>query len=423
MGLALQGLIGIIGIPIIAYVLAARGSRLSLPDACKVAAVGIGMQALIALLLLKLPGSAFIFAGAAAVVGALQHAVEAGMQLVFGYLAGGSAPFDVTQPQAAYLLAFRGLPLILLVSVLTRLLYHWGVLQRVVAFFSMVFQRAFGIGGALGTAASANIFVGMVEAPLLVRPYLAGMGRGALLATMAVGMATIAGTVMALYAALLEPSLPGAAGHVLAASLMNAPAALLLSRLVMPEGFEGGPELEIEAKDIQAHSSMDAIVAGTMDGVRLLVAVTAMLVVATALVALANGVLAAISEPLGLSLTIERVLGWLAAPVAFAIGIPWSEAVSAGALIAKKVVLNEFVAYLDLAKLPADSLSAHSRLIMTYALCGFANLGSLGIMVGGLTAMAPERRADIVQLGPLSVLVGLMATLLSGAVIGAISSI
>ena len=423
MGLVLQGLIGLVGIPLVAYALAGRPARLSPRDACKVAAVGMGLQAAVALLLLKLPASRVVFEGAAAVVGALQRATEKGMQLVFGYLAGGPPPFEITQPQSVYLLAFRGLPLILLVSVLTRLLYHWGVLQRVVAFFSVVFQRAFGIGGALGTAASANIFVGMVEAPLLVRPYLASMGQGALLATMSVGMATIAGTVMALYAAILEPSVPGAAGHVLAASLMNAPAALLLTRLVMPEGFEGGPEVTRSGMEDGARSSMDAIVVGTMDGARLLVAVTAMLVVATALVALVNGMLATVTEPFGPALTIERLLGWLAAPVAFAIGIPWGEAAVAGALIAKKVVLNEFVAYLDLAQLPLEALSARSRLILTYALCGFANLGSLGIMVGGLTAMAPERRSDIVQLGPLAVLIGLMATLLSGAMIGIIAGV
>jgi len=237
---------------------------------------------------------------------------------------------------------------------------------------------------------------------------------------MSVGMATIAGTVMALYAAILEPTVPGAAGHVLAASLMNAPAALVLSRLAIPNGYDDGALSQITDLGDGARSSMDAIVVGTMDGARLLVAVTAMLVVATALVALANGVLGAVTEPFGIALTIERVLGWIAAPIAFAIGIPWGEAVVAGALIAKKVVLNELVAYIDLTKLSATELSARSRLILTYALCGFANLGSLGIMVGGLTAMAPDRRSDIVQLGPLAVLIGLMATLLTGAVIGSI---
>jgi concentrative nucleoside transporter, CNT family len=423
MSSALQSLIGIVLIPLVAYGLAVRQERLAPGVALRAAAAGIGLQVAIGLVLLKLPASRLVFDAAASLVGALQRATEQGMQLVFGYLAGGAAPFDVVRPEATFLLAFRGLPLILLVSVLTRLLYHWGVLQRVVRGLALVFQKVFGIGGALGTAASANVFVGMVEAPLLVRPYLAGMGRGALLATMAVGMATIAGTVMALYATILEPTVPGAAGHVLAASLMNAPAALLLARLAMPEGYSGGAELAASEISDGPRSSMDAIVVGTMDGVRLLVAVTAMLVVAVALVALANGLLGAAVQPFGVALTIEQVLGWLAAPVAFAIGIPWSEAATAGALIAKKVVLNELVAYLDLAKLPAEALSPRSRLILTYALCGFANFGSLGIMVGGLTAMAPERRAEIVELAPLALGVGLMATLLSGAVIGTIAGI
>ena len=421
--LALQSLIGVALIPLVAYALAARAERIAPWVALRAIAAGIGLQVGIGLVLLKLPASRIVFDGAASVVAALQQATERGMQLVFGYLAGGPAPFEIARPETTFLLAFRGLPLILLVSVLTRLLYHWGVLQRVVQALALVFQKVFGIGGALGTAASANVFVGMVEAPLLVRPYLAGMGRGALLATMAVGMATIAGTVMALYAAILEPVVPGAAGHVLAASLMNAPAALLLSRLAMPVGFDGGPEIAVSEIGDGPRSSMDAIVVGTMDGARLLVTVTAMLVVATALVALVNSVLGAAVQPFGLTLTIEQVLGWLAAPVAFAIGIPWGEAATAGALIAKKVVLNELVAYLDLAKLPAEALSPRSRLILTYALCGFANLGSLGIMVGGLTAMAPERRGDIVELAPLALAVGLMATLLSGAVIGTIAGI
>ena len=420
MVLALQSLLGVVVIPLAAYAMCARGGRIAPRDAARTVLAGLGLQFAIALLLLKVPQSRFVFEGAASVVDALQRATDAGMQLVFGYLSGGPAPFDTTRPEALFVLGFRGLPLILVMSALTRLLYYWGVLQWVVAIFAVIFQRAFGIGGPLGTSAAANIFLGMVEAPLLIRPYLAGMGRGALLATMAVGMSTIAGTVMALYAIILEPTLPGAAGHILAASIMNAPAALLLSRLVVPEGFGDGPAGPPPEISDQPRSSMDAIAVGTLDGVRLLVAVCAMLVVATALVALANMALGALTAPLGRALTIEQVLGWLAAPVAFLIGIPWSEAAAAGALIAKKTVLNEFVAYLDLARLPPEVVSPRSRLILTYALCGFANLGSLGIMVGGLTAMAPERRADIVALGPLAVLVGLMATLLSGAVVGTI---
>jgi CNT family concentrative nucleoside transporter len=418
MALALQSLLGVCLIPLAAYALCQHGMRLSPAEALRAVLAGVGLQAAIALLLLKVPASQHVFEAATVAVGALQRATDTGMQLAFGYLAGAPAPFDMPRPQSAFLLAFRALPLILLMSALTRLLFHWGILQRVVGAVAFVFRRVFGIGGPLGTAASANIFLGMVEAPLLVRPYLATMGRGALLATMTVGMATIAGTVMVIYATILAGSLPGAAGHVLAASLMNAPAALMLARLAMPEGFrEDGPEAPPSFADAP-RSAMDAIVAGTVDGVRLLAAVTAMLIVATALVALANIILGGLTAPFGRPLAIEQILGWLAAPVAFLIGIPWSEAIDGGALIAKKVVLNEFVAYLDLAALGPEQISPRSRLILTYALCGFANLGSLGIMIGGLVAMVPERRAEITGLGPLSVLLGLMATLLSGAVVG-----
>lgn len=421
MALALQSLLGVALIPFAAYAMSEARGRLDGATALRTTLAGLALMLVMALLLLKVPQSRFLFEAATSVVDALQRATEAGMQLVFGYLAGGVAPFDAARPDASFILAFRGLPLILLISALTRLLYHWGVLQLVVGLFAAIFRRAFGIGGPLGTAASANIFLGMVEAPLMIRPYLAGMGRGALFATMVTGMATVAGTVMALYAIILEPVLPGAAGHVLAASLINTPAALLLSRLAVPDGFVEGPEsTAIDFGGEAPRSSMDAIIAGTTDGVRLLVAVVAMLVVATALVALANAVLGAAVAPFGISLTIERMLGWLAAPIAFLIGIPWAEAAAGGSLIAKKLVLNEFVAYIDLARAAPESLAPRSRLILTYALCGFANLGSLGIMVGGMTAMAPERRADIVELAPKAVLMGLMATLLSGAVVGTI---
>ena len=238
---------------------------------------------------------------------------------------------------------------------------------------------------------------------------------------MTLGMATVAGTVMALYASILEPVLPGAAGHVLAASLMNAPAALVLARLAVPEGFEGGPETAEIKLDNPPRSSMDAIAQGTIDGLRLLAAVIAMLVVMVALVALANSALGLVTAPFGAKLTFQQVLGWLAAPLAFIIGIPWSEAPLAGSLIGEKVVLNELFAYLDLAKLPPEALSPRSRLILTYALCGFANLGSLGIMIGGLTTLVPERRSEIVEMAPKAVLVGLMATLLSAAIVGTIA--
>jgi CNT family concentrative nucleoside transporter len=420
MGLALQSLLGIVLIPLLAYAMSENRGLIGPRRALATVAAGLGIQLAIALLLLRLPQSRVLFEAVSGAVGALQAATLEGMQRVFGYLAGGPPPFDAVRPQAGFVLATQALPLILVMGALTRLLYHWGVLQRVVGAFSALFRRAFGIGGPLATVAAAKIFVGMVEAPMLVRPYLAGMGRGALFATMALGMATVAGTVLALYAAILEPTVPGAAGHVLAASLMNAPAALVLARLAVPQGFEGGPDAADIRLDNPPRSAIDAIAQGTIDGLKLLAAVIAMLVVMIALVALANLMLGAIARPLGISLTFERILGWVAAPVAILIGVPWSEAATAGSFIGQKVILNELFAYLDLARLPPEALSARTRLLLTYALCGFANLGSLGIMVGGLTTLVPERRADIIELAPKAVLVGLMATLLSAAVVGTV---
>ncbi|MFN3745174.1 MAG: NupC/NupG family nucleoside CNT transporter [Hyphomicrobiaceae bacterium] len=416
----LQSLLGILTMPLVVWA-AGEGRALAPRQVMRTIAAGIALQVAIAILLLKVPTASFLFDAATGVIGALQRATNAGTSLVFGYLAGAPAPFEVTRPAHGFILAFQALPLILLMSALSRLLYYWGILQRLVAALARLLQRTFGVGGPLGMAAAANVLVGMVESPLLIRPYLRDMSRGALFATMAVGMATIAGTVMVVYASLLEPHVPGAAGHLLAASLMNVPAALMLSRLALPEGFAEGPTTAHLALDDAPRSAMDAVVQGTADGVRLLAVVAAMLIVMVALVALVNEGLGSLSGVAGARLTLQQILGWLCAPLALLLGIPWSEAGTAGALIGQKIVLNEFLAYINLAQLDAAALSPRSRLIITYALCGFANLGSLGIMIGGLVAMAPERRADIVALGGRSMLVGALASLLSAAVVGALS--
>jgi CNT family concentrative nucleoside transporter len=416
----LQSLLGIVLIPLFVWA-TGEGRETTVREIAPTIAAGLLLQATIAAIFLKVPQASILFDAATSVIGALQRATSAGTSLVFGYLAGGPTPFDTARPQHGFILAFQALPLILLMSALSRLLYYWGILQRLVAGLARLLQRTFGIGGPLGMAAAANVLVGMVEAPLLIRPYLRDMSRGALLATMAVGMATIAGTVMVVYASLLATHVQGAAGHLLAASLMNVPAALMLSRLALPEGFGEGPASAHLTLDEGPRSAMDAVVQGTADGVRLLAAVAAMLIVMVALVALANEVLGAISGLFGARLTLQQILGWLCTPLALLLGIPWSEAGTAGALIGQKIVLNEFLAYLDLAALEPGALAPRSRLIITYALCGFANLGSLGIMIGGLIAMAPERRADIVALGGRSLLIGALATLLSAAVVGALS--
>ncbi|MBL8564164.1 MAG: nucleoside:proton symporter [Hyphomicrobiaceae bacterium] len=422
MAVMLQAALGVVLIPIAVWAMSEDRRHLSARRYGAIIAGTLAVQLVLALVLLKLPAARAMFAALGDGVLALQRATEEGARLVFGYLAGGPAPFEPAAPEHGFIIAFRVLPIILVLSALVRLLYFWGVLQAVVRGFAFVLRRLLGIGGPLATVSAASLFLGLVEAPLLIRPYLGQLGRGALFAMMVVVMSTIAGTVMALYATLLAPHLPGAAGHLLAASLMNIPGGLMLARLAVPEGFMGGgPETAEIVLESPPRTSIDAITQGTLDGVQLVVAVAAMLIVFIALVTLANTILGAVAAPFGLSLSLQQMLGWIAAPLAWLIGIPWEEAGKAGQLLGERLVLNELIAYLDLSRLGPEALSDRSRLIMTYALCGFANLGSLGIMLGGLTAMLPERREEILELAPRSVLVGFLTTLLSGALIGLIT--
>jgi CNT family concentrative nucleoside transporter len=282
--------------------------------------------------------------------------------------------------------------------------------------FSFLLQKTLKIGGAVALGAAANIFLGMVEAPLLIRPYLRQMTRSELFITMTCGMANIAGTVMVLYALILNKVMPDAMGHILVASILSTPAAIIISLMLVPETGEVTSG-KLEPPQV-ATSTMDAIAKGTAEGITLLLNIIAMLIVLIALVALANLILGLLPSFGGEPLTLQRILGYLMAPVAWLIGIPWSEASKAGALLGTKTILNEFIAYVDLANLPAGALHPRSQLIMIYALCGFANLGSLGILIGGMGAMAPERRDEIVGLGMKSILAGTMATLMVGAVIG-----
>ena len=383
------------------------------------AGAALALQFALALLLLRVPPiwqALMVLNGA---VEGLTRATRAGTSFVFGYLGGGSAPFDVRDAGASFILGFQALPLILGVSALSALVWHWRILPVIVGAFSWMLQRVLGIGGAVGMASAANIFTGMVEAPLLIRPYMAHLSRSELFVVMTGGMATVAGTVMILYAAFLEPIIPGALGHILAASVISLPAAILIAQVMAPES--GQPT---QTRDfVQTHyaSAMDAITEGAQQGIVLLANVIAMLIVLVALTALVNLGLGAFPDVFGAALTAQRILGWAFAPLMWLIGIPWSEAVTAGALMGTKTVLNELIAYLDLAGAGGAELSQHSRLIMLYALCGFANFGSLGIMIGGLSVMAPGRRAEIAHLGIRSILAGTLATLMTGAIAGLIS--
>jgi concentrative nucleoside transporter, CNT family len=376
---------------------------------------GMGLTLGLGAVLLKVPAFQQVFFGLNHALEALERATREGTGFVFGYLGGAPLPFVETHAGSTFVLAFRALPLVVVVSALSALLFHWRVLPWIVKGFSLMLQKTMGVGGAVGLSSAANVFVGMVEAPLFVKPYLRDMSRGELFVLMTCGMATIAGTVMALYASILSPIVPGALGHILAASIISTPAAIAVSALMVPVDRQTGGALDLPQT---ASSSMDAVTRGTVDGVNLLINIVAMLLVLVALVSLANQVVGLLPEVAGAPLSLQRVLGWLMAPVVWIMGIPWSEATTAGALMGTKTVLNELIAYVDLAKLPEAALAPRSRLIMTYALCGFANFGSLGIMIGGLATMAPDRRAEIVALGGRTIVSGTIATCIAGAVVG-----
>jgi len=379
-------------------------------------AAGLALQAVLAVLLVRLPVSQSVFIWLNRAVLALEQATTAGTTLVFGYLGGGLLPFPEPFNGSAYILAFRALPLVLVVSALSSLLFYWKILPLIVKAGSWLLERTLGVGGALGVSAAANVFVGMVEAPLMIRPYLQQMSRGELFAVMTCGMSTIAGTVLVLYASILNPVLPDALGHILTASLISAPAALSIALLMVPHSGEMTTG-RIDPP-VTASSAMDAVVQGTVQGLKLLLNIVAMLVVLIALVSLVNIFLGVLPEVAGAPLTLQRLLGWGFAPLSWTLGVPWHEAVVAGSLLGTKTILNELVAYLNLASLDPAELSLRSRLIMTYSLCGFANLGSLGIMLGGIGVMVPERREEIVSLGFKSIIGGTLATCMTGAVVG-----
>ena len=409
MNLQLQSLLGVALLLALCWL---SGTRQ--PVHWRVVISGLLLQFALALVLIELPQSRELFVVLNRGMLALEEATAAGTSMVFGYLGGGDPPFETRYPHNSFILAFRSLPLILVVGALSALLFYWRVLPLIVRGFSWFLNRAMGISGPLGVGTAANIFLGMVEAPLLVRPYLLRLHRGELFALMVCGMATVAGTVLVLYASILTPVISNPVGHVMSASLISAPAALTLASLFHPWPANPQPLPPLPA---EYQGAMDAITTGTARGLHLLLHIIAMLVVLVALVALVNQLLALLPGVAGAPLTLERMAGWLFAPLAWSMGIPWREAVEAGQLLGIKVILNELIAFLNLAG--GDyGFSERSAILLSYALCGFANLGSLGIMLGGLTAMVPERKSEIIALGFPSVWVGLLSTILTAAVVG-----
>ena len=410
--LILQSVFGLAAFMSIAWVLSENRKAFS----WRIAIGGLGLQLIIAILLLKLPPARLFFVGLNQVILSLEQAAQAGTSFVFGYLGGGPLPFEETEIGGSLVFAFRSLPLIIVMGALTALLTYWRVIPLVAGLFSALFQRTLGVSGPVSFSAAANIFVGMVEAPLFIRPYLSQLSRGELFMVMCTGMATISGTVLLLYTTILSPVLADAPGHFVTASIISVPAAIMVAMIMVPP--EKSTEGRFQVGPSEATSSMDAITIGTQRGLSLYLSIVAMLIVLVALVQLANSILSFFPGIGGEVLTLQRGLGWVMAPIVWLMGIPWNEAMSAGSLMGIKTVLNEFLAYLELAEMTDAELSGRSRLIMSYALCGMANFGSVGIMIGGFTALLPERRQEIASLGLKSIVGGTIATCCTGAIIG-----
>jgi CNT family concentrative nucleoside transporter len=412
----LQSLAGFCILLLLAW--AASENRKAIP--WRTVAGGVLLQFVGTWLLIKMPAFKQFAASLNDALTTLDKATGEGTKFVFGYLGGSDLPFAEKTGVSSFLFAFRVLPMIMVISALTSLLYYWRVLPLVVKGISILLEKIMGVGGAVGVSTAANIFVGTVEAPLFIKPYLKDVSRGELFIIMTCGMASVAGSMMVVYATVLATIIPDAAGHIMVAAIITAPAAIFISVLMVPP--EGEPTGGHMVREQPSTSSMDAITQGTLDGVQIVISIIAMLIVLIALVSLGNAILGLLPDFGGQPVTLQRMVGYLMAPFAWLTGIPWSEAQVAGSLLGTKAILNELIAYIDLSKLPAGALSERSRIIMTYALCGFANLGSIGIMVGGMGTMVPDRRHEIVGLAFKSLIAGTLATLIAGATVGMLLS-
>jgi CNT family concentrative nucleoside transporter len=426
-------LVGVVLILFVAWVLSEDRRRFP----WLMTAGALAVQAGLVLLLFAIPNSKAALNGVNSVVDGLAFATNKGTQFVFSYLGGGDAPYAPSNPEAPppFIFGFQVLPLILVISALSALLWHWGILKLVIRAFGFVFEKTMGLGGASATATAANIFMGMVESPIVIRAYLDRLTRSELFLMMVVGLATVAGSTMIAYATILAPSLPNAAGHVLVASIISAPAGILLARIMIPENADATGDGVDYTAELKYDSSMDAITKGVQDGFMVIVNVAAMLIVFVAFVWIINMILPALLGPAALALnpvlpeslqihperaTLQVLFGYVFAPLAWIIGIPTQEAQAAGGLLGVKLFLTEFIAFIDLGSTPAAVLSERSRMIMTYALCGFANVASVGIMVGGMATLMPARRPEILSLAWKALTPGFLSTCLAAAVVAAL---
>jgi CNT family concentrative nucleoside transporter len=408
----LQSAIGLVALRLIAWLLSEN--RKIVP--WRFVAIGTGAQIALAVIFLELPFAASIFDQLNRGVFAIQRATEAGSSFVFGFLGGGPLPYEETRAGASIVFAFRFLPLVIVVSALAALLTYWRVLPAVVRAFAWLFERVMGIGGAVAVSSAANVFLGMIESPILVRPYIKRLTRSELFTVMCVGLGGVAGTVLVLYATMLAHTIPNAAGHLLIASIITVPGSIVIARIMIPEVSPPTPGKVVLDEDV--HGTIEAIMQGTKQGLELFLNIVGTLLVFVALVYVLDALLGLLPFVFGSGLTLERMVGWIFAPIAWLVGVPWNEVHTVGSLLGTKTVFNELLAYRQLSGLPPGTLSERSRLLATYALCGFANVGSVGILVAALATMAPPRRAEIAKLGMRALVGGTLATCGTAAIIG-----
>ena len=408
----LQSAIGLVALRLIAWLLS--DNRKIVP--WRFVAIGTAAQIVLAVIFLELPFATTVFDQLNHAVFAVQKATEAGSSFVFGFLGGGPLPYEETRAGASIVFAFRFLPLVIVVSALAALLTYWRVLPAIVRGFAWLFERLMGIGGAVAVSSAANIFLGMIESPILVRPYIKDLTRSELFTVMCVGLGGVAGTVLILYATMLAHTIPNAAGHLLIASIITVPGSIVIARIMIPEVSLPTPGKVVLDQDV--HGTIEAIMQGTKQGLELFLNIVATLLVFVALVYVLDALLGLLPTVFGSEMTLERMVGWIFAPIAWLVGVPWSDAHTVGSFLGTKTVFNELLAYRELAGFPAGMLGERSRLLATYALCGFANFGSVGILVAALATMAPSRRAEIAKLGMRALVGGTLATCGTAAIVG-----
>jgi CNT family concentrative nucleoside transporter len=410
--LVAQGLFGLCIFLAIGWLLSENRKKINYFSAL----TGVGVQILCALITTRIEWVRAGFLKASEGINVLKTATMSGTSFVFGHLGGGELPFTLKDGSNAFVFAFQPLPMIMVISALSMLLFHWRILPAIVRGLSWGFRKTLGIGGALGVCAAAKVFLGQTDAPLLIRPYLNKLSRSELFTVMTAGMATTSASIMILYATILETTISDPISHILTASIISIPAAIVISRLIVPQ--EGATTEGNMVMPYHFSGSMEAVSQGAGDGMKLFLNIIAMLVVMLALVALVNAILESLPFIGGQAITLQRIFGRIMAPVTWLMGISWQESFAAGKLLGTKTVLNEVMAFIDLTQLPKGDLSPRSNLIMMYALCGFANFSSIGIQIGGLGTMAPERRSEIISLGFKALIAGTIASCMSGTVIG-----